>query len=194
MRFAPGQASARFRTVWISEPAADPDTWTGGKQNDRGSRERSADTLLPAELPRENPAHALSGVCADEHGGGDHPGPDPRQDAPHRLHALPQLAGDLSGGLPRELRLLRACPPPRGSARLRRSQFHPCGLADCALRGGDRTRENGLRQGAVPAHVHLDDHPSELERRHLCAARKMGARGAAYSGLDPFQSDDAHEG
>ena len=106
-----------------------------------------------------------------------------------QLHALPEPAGDLSRRLPCQLRLLRAGAPSRGGARLCRPQLHPRRLADCPYDEVIEPRfEAATRR--VPAHVHLDDHPSEVQRRYLRPARALDARSAAGAGVDPVESDD----
>ena len=61
-----------------------------------------------------------------------------------RLHALPEPAADLSGRLPRQLRLLRARPASRGGPRLCRPQLHPRRLAGGAD-GRDRRQGRARR-------------------------------------------------
>ena len=145
-------------------------------------------------LPNNNvltPADALARVRADVHRRGDHARRDGRQDAPLRLHALPEPAAHLSRRLPRQLRLLRPRAPPRGGPRLRRPQLHPRGLAGRA--GGRHRRARGARRRGepVPPHVHLDDHASALGRGHGRGAEgvDLAHRSRDDPGVDPLQPD-----
>ena len=114
-------------TMQPRAPAATPaEARNGGRVK---TQQRAPARRLSAELQCADAAHALAGVRADVDGGGDHARHHGRQDAPLRLHALPQPAAHLSRRLPRQLRLLRPRAPSRGRARLRRPQLHPRRLA-----------------------------------------------------------------
>ena len=156
----------------------------------REGRRRAAAGRVPAELQRAHAADALARVRADVERGGDHARHHAGQDAPLRLHALPQPAAHLPGRLPRQLRVLRPRAAPRGRARLRRPQLHPRRLAGGADAAGGRHRRPRRRSEPVPPHVHLDDHASALGRGHGGGAEGLDGedRPGDDPGVDPVES------
>ena len=157
-------------------PAATPAEARNGR--------RVKESAVPPQgvyLPNNNvldAADALARVRADVQCRGDHARHHAGQDAPLRLHALPEPAAHLPGRLPRQLRLLRPRPAPRGGARLRRPQFHPRRLAGRADAAGRRHRGAGWRADPVPPHVHLDDHAPAFGCGHGRGAEGMDRAGS----------------